>query len=118
MEEQEAFIEELALIVREESIDLVLLAGDVYDSVNPPAAAEQLFYDGISRLSEGGARPIAVIAGNHDHPDRLSAAWPLAARNGIHILGLPSDDVLTLHATRTGETATVLALPYPSESRL
>lgn len=116
--EQEAFIDELAAIVRDQQIDLVLLAGDIYDSVNPPAAAEQLFYDALARLSDQGSRPLYVIAGNHDHPDRLAAAAPLALRLGVTLVGLPESRVHESAIKRTGETAVVFALPYPSESRL
>ncbi|WP_163858269.1 exonuclease SbcCD subunit D [Paenibacillus elgii] len=116
--EQEAFVDELALLVKEQQIDLVLLAGDVYDSVNPPAAAEQLFYDALARLSDQGQRPVYVIAGNHDHPDRLAAADPLAHKLGVTLVGLPEARVHTVDIRRTGETAVLFALPYPSESRL
>lgn len=118
LDEQAAMIDEIIDIARRERVDLVLLAGDVYDSVNPPAAAEQLFYEGVSRLAEGGQRPVAVIAGNHDNPDRLAAAGPLAHEQGITLLGLPTANVQHLRAARTGETAVLFALPYPSESRL
>lgn len=116
--EQEAFIDELAVIVRDQQIDLVLVAGDIYDSVNPPAAAEQLFYDALARLSDQGSRPVYVIAGNHDHPDRLAAAAPLALKLGVTLVGLPEARVYKSAIKRTGETAIVFALPYPSESRL
>ncbi|GGD71549.1 metallophosphoesterase family protein [Paenibacillus nasutitermitis] len=118
LEEQAAFVDELAALVRTEEIDLVLLAGDVYDSVNPPAAAEQLFYEALSRIADGGRRTIAVIAGNHDHPERVAASSPLAAPSGIRLVGLPSDQPLTVDVSRTGERAVIAALPYPSESRL
>ncbi|QHW30446.1 exonuclease SbcCD subunit D [Paenibacillus rhizovicinus] len=118
IEEQAAFVDELASIVKDESIDLILLAGDVYDSVNPPAAAEGLFYDAVARLADGGKRTIAVIAGNHDHPDRVSASAPLAARSGIRLVGMPTDKPLVIDVARTGEQAVIAALPYPSESRL
>ncbi|CAG7639359.1 3',5'-cyclic adenosine monophosphate phosphodiesterase CpdA [Paenibacillus solanacearum] len=116
--EQEAFIDELADIVNSQQIDLVLLAGDVYDTVNPPAAAEQLFYDALARLSDQGRRPVYVIAGNHDHPDRLAAAAPLASRLGVTLVGLPEARVYETCVARTGEQAVLFALPYPSESRL
>ncbi len=116
--EQAAFVDELVQLVEDERIDLVLIAGDIYDSVNPPAAAEQLFYEGLSRLIDGGKRQAAVISGNHDHPDRLAAAAPLAHRHGIRLIGLPVPEVCTLQVARTGETAILAALPYPSESRL
>ncbi|RTE08558.1 metallophosphoesterase family protein [Paenibacillus whitsoniae] len=118
MEEQVAFMDELVDVVRHERVDVVLIAGDIYDSVNPPAAAEQLFYEGIARLSDGGMRQVAVISGNHDHPDRLAASGPLAAAQGITLVGSPISECLSIGVSRTGELARVIALPYPSESRL
>ncbi|MEC0228805.1 exonuclease SbcCD subunit D [Paenibacillus alba] len=118
LEEQTAFVDELVRIVQDEAIDLVLIAGDIYDSVNPPAAAEQLFYEGIARLAEGGKRHVAIISGNHDHPDRLAASGPLAAKQGITLIGLPVADIQSIGIARTGELARLIALPYPSESRL
>ena len=116
--EQEAFVDELARIAEEEAVDLVLVAGDVYDSVNPPAAAEQLYYEALTRLADGGRRAVAVIAGNHDHPERIAASAPLAVRSGIRLVGLPEARPLGIGIPRTGETAVIAALPYPSESRL
>lgn len=118
LEEQTAFMDELVQIVQDQAIDLVLIAGDIYDSVNPPAAAEQLFYEGIARLADGGKRQVAIISGNHDHPDRLAASGPLAAKQGITIIGLPVPDIQSIGIARTGELARLIALPYPSESRL
>lgn len=79
--EQERFLEELVQLADDQQADLILMAGDVYDSVNPPAAAEQLFYDAAARLTEGG-RPMVVIAGNHDQPERVSSITPLVSNRG------------------------------------
>lgn len=137
--EQEAFVRELCQIVEEKRIDLVLVAGDIYDSVNPPAWAEELFYEALERLCAGGQRGVVVIAGNHDHPERIRAAAPLARRHGIVLLGLPketayvsepqeSDDRvrvvdagaswLEMAIPGVDHHAVILALPYPSEARL
>ncbi|GIO05221.1 nuclease SbcCD subunit D [Brevibacillus reuszeri] len=137
--EQAAFVDELARIADERKVDLVLIAGDVYDSVNPPAWAEELFYEALERLSAEGRRAVVVIAGNHDQPERVRAAAPLATKHGIVLLGLPkeapllsSDEVtpdrvrivqggpswLELAVPGCEHNAIVLALPYPSESRL
>lgn len=118
IEEQAQFLDELAQIVKEEKIDAILMAGDVFDTVNPPAEAEQLFYESMSKLSEKGNRPIIVIAGNHDNPDRLSAASPLAFEQNITLIGLPTTDVQEIYLPTVEETLKVGALPYPSESRL
>ncbi|AIQ76004.1 exonuclease sbcCD subunit D [Paenibacillus odorifer] len=115
--EQEQFIDELVEIADFHKVDLIMMAGDVYDSVNPPAASEQLFYEAAARLSSGG-RPLVVIAGNHDQPERVSSVSPLVLRQGITLVGLPTSEPVTVHAARTGEIAKIAALPYPSEARL
>ncbi|MBY0012752.1 exonuclease SbcCD subunit D [Paenibacillus typhae] len=115
--EQEQFIDELVEIADAGQADLILMAGDVYDSVNPPAAAEQLFYDAAARLTAGG-RPLVVISGNHDQPERVASVSPLVRRQGITLVGMPTSEPVTVHAVRTGEIAKIAALPYPSEARL
>ena len=140
IEEQIKFIDELSMIVVDENVDLILIAGDVFDTVNPPAIAEELFYDALNRLSDGGKRGIVVIAGNHDNPERLCAASPLAVGQGITMYGLPKEVLkpnLLQHANQDRviraaagqgwvelrlpncpDPAVVAMLPYPSESRL
>jgi len=117
LKEQEDFVDELVRMADDQQADLILMAGDVYDSVNPPAMAEQLFYEACARLSEGG-RPLVVIAGNHDQPERVASVSPLVTRQGITLVGLPAANAVTIHTPRTGEIAKIAALPYPSEARL
>ncbi|HEX3046788.1 MAG TPA: exonuclease subunit SbcD [Bacillota bacterium] len=134
--EQEQFIDELIDIVQGEDVKLILIAGDVYDTYNPPADAEKLFFDAMERLSDGGKRAVVAIAGNHDSPERLQAANPLAVKHGISLLGYPGEHLpvtkasagvqrissgpgwLELQITGCEERVMVYALPYPSESRL
>nr|MDH3162994.1 exonuclease subunit SbcD [Bacillus licheniformis] len=118
LKEQEDFLEELARIVKDEKIDAVIMAGDAFDTVNPPALAEQLFYESLSALSDKGNRPVVVIAGNHDNPDRLSAASPLTTDHGIHLIGYPRTAPVDIEVASSGEILSVAALAYPSESRL
>ncbi|MFC0299168.1 exonuclease SbcCD subunit D [Geobacillus jurassicus] len=118
MAEQEAFVDELVEIVKKEQIDVILVAGDVFDSVNPPAAAERLFYESLARLSDKGRRPVAVISGNHDHPDRISAARTLMYEHNIFLFGRPQASVCRIDVPSCGETMMLAPLAYPSESRL
>jgi DNA repair protein SbcD/Mre11 len=137
IDEQREFIDCLCKMAEEESIDLVLVAGDVYDTYNPSAAAEELFYDAIERLNGRGKRAVLVIAGNHDNPDRLCAASPLASRNGVILLGYPGSNAGTYKMSSGGIRiadsgpgwlelavpgceyhAVIITLPFPSESRL
>lgn len=133
LEEQERFLEELIDIADEQNVDLILVAGDIYDTSNPPAKAERLFYRSVKKLSADGERPIIVIAGNHDNPDRLVAAGPLAYDHGVILLGKPKSSIETgkygsfqivdsgegfLEIELKGEKVIIITLPYPSEQRL
>lgn len=118
LSEHEQFFDELQEIVVDQKVDAILMAGDVFDSVNPPARAEELFYESMARLSNNGNIPILVIAGNHDHPDRLGAARTLIQKQGITILGYPIMEKVRIHVPGRGQFLNVAALPYPSESRL
>lgn len=137
LDEQEAMLIEINDIAHREEVDLILIAGDVFDTSNPSAAAEQLFYEGIYQLSAGGSRGVVAIAGNHDNPERLKASDPLAEQLGITLLGLPKDipsvsqikidrvrrlaagiGWLELAVPGCDHTAVVVTLPYPSEQRL
>lgn len=133
LQEQEAFLQDFIKIVEEQNIDLIIIAGDVYDTSNPPAAAEKLFYDTLKKLSANGKRLTLVIAGNHDNPERLVAAGPLAMEHGIIMLGTPKTIVQKgkygkhevvdagegyVEIKINGEHAVILAVPYPSEKRL
>ena len=115
--EQREFLEELQNIADEENVDAILMAGDVFDTVNPPAAAETLFYDAAVKLTSRGERPLIIISGNHDNPERLSAARPLAHTSGITIIGFPTTEPVDV-TVRNGQNLSIAALPYPSESRL
>ncbi|UCZ55123.1 exonuclease SbcCD subunit D C-terminal domain-containing protein [Bacillus shivajii] len=116
--EHEQFFDELQEIVEKEKVDAILMAGDVFDSVNPPAKAEELFYESVARLTDHGKRPIMVIAGNHDHPDRLQAARSLVKNQGVHILGYPTEQAVQIRPNGSDQLLNIAALPYPSESRL
>lgn len=133
LEEQEKFLKDFVAIVEEQNIDLVIIAGDVYDTSNPPAAAEKLFYDTLKKLSKNGERITLVISGNHDNPERLVAAGPLAMEHGIIMVGTPKTIVQTgtygqheivdsgegyIELKIKDEKAVILTVPYPSEKRL
>ena len=133
MDEQEKFLEDFVDIVKDNCIDLVIIAGDVYDSSNPPARAEKMFYDTLKKLSDEGERMTLVISGNHDNPERLIASSPLARDHGIVMVGTPKSIVPAgeygknkvlnsgegfVEIEIRGEKAIVLTVPYPSEKRL
>ena len=133
LQEQAEVLDEIVEICDREQVDLVLIAGDIYDTYTPSAEAEQLFYAKIKRVA-GENRAVFLISGNHDDGVRLSAVAPLSGEHGIYVMG----NDRTLFALNTGHRATrathtgkgwavfenatkekvfVGALPYPNEAR-
>ncbi|MEN8121361.1 MAG: exonuclease subunit SbcD [Bacteroidota bacterium] len=92
-EEQQAVLEEIIEIVDNEQVDAIIIAGDLYDTYNPPIESVELFYKTLKRLSKNGKRPVIAIAGNHDSPDRIEAPDPLARESGIILVGYPNTKI-------------------------
>lgn len=93
IEEQQAVLQEICEIADSEQVDAILVAGDLFDTFNPPTEAVDLFYKTLKRLSSNGRRPVIAIAGNHDSPDRIEAPDPLARECGIIFAGYPNSVV-------------------------
>ncbi len=134
LQEQQAVLSEIVSIAEEKQCDLVVIAGDVFDSFIPSAAAEKLFFTFLAALADHGRRGVVAIAGNHDQPERLAASAVLATEAGIFLLGNPnttyvaqkpspfpyivkSGKALHLHLP-CGEEISIAAMPYLSEARL
>lgn len=92
-EEQQAVLEEIVEIAENEQVDAIIIAGDLYDTYNPPIESVELFYRTLKRLSKNGKRPVIAIAGNHDSPDRIEAPDPLARESGIILVGYPNTKI-------------------------
>lgn len=133
IDEQRKFLDDFIEIAKENDIDLVIIAGDIYDSSNPSAIAEKMFYDTLKKISDNGKRLILIIAGNHDNPERLVASAPLAREHGIIMIGTLKTIIDTGNYGRhkiinsgegfieieiNGEKAVILTVPYLSEKRL
>ncbi|MCF6332169.1 MAG: exonuclease subunit SbcD [Draconibacterium sp.] len=93
--EQQAVLQEICEIADHEQVDAVLLAGDLFDTFNPPTEAIDLFYRSLKQLTNNGKRPVVAIAGNHDSPDRIEAPDPLARECGIIFAGYPNSLIPT-----------------------
>ncbi|WP_148572434.1 exonuclease SbcCD subunit D [Nocardioides caldifontis] len=84
IEAQAAFVDHLVDTVVAERVDLVLVAGDVFDRALPPVDAVELAGEALARLASTGVRTV-VTSGNHDSPVRLGANARLADAAGVHL---------------------------------
>jgi exonuclease SbcD len=111
-------IEEVAAIADAESVDLVLVAGDVFDRPIPPVEALSLGLGGLLRLAEG--RPVVALAGNHDSPELFDALAPLLRERGVHVRGAirrPEDGAL-IGPDELGVPAVVATFPFLREGKV
>lgn len=120
--EHQQFLDWLVQTLQQETVDVLLISGDVFDLSNPSAATIRQFYTFLNRASK--ACPdiqIIVTAGNHDSASRLEAPKPLLESSNIHIIGtVPKDeqgnidaDKLIIPLTKEGDVkAWCLAVPF------
>ncbi len=90
LDAQAAFIDHLVAVVREERVDAVAVAGDVYDRAVPPLAAVELFDAALHRLADLKV-PVVMISGNHDSARRLGVGAGLIGKAGIHLRTAPAE---------------------------
>lgn len=134
LEEQKKTCAEIVKIANEKKVDMVVIAGDIYDNFLPSADAEKLVFDTLIELCNNGNRAVIVIAGNHDEPKRLSNASIFAKSHNIYLVGeLKKIDYVDLKnkniypvasgvgniefKTKSGERAVVATMPFPSYYR-
>lgn len=119
--EHAAFLSRIEALLVEEEVDLLLVAGDVYDTVNPSGESQKQLYDALMRFRQ--ARPdlqTILIGGNHDPAGRLEAPASLLSTHGVHVVGAAKrqgeivdlDRHLVEIATPGGESVLVMAVPF------
>ena len=117
-DEHRAVIDEIVGLVGEHSVDLVILAGDLFDTASPPPDAEAMVYRGLLDMARAGAQ-VAVIAGNHDNAHRLGAVAPVFEAAGrVHLVAEPArpDEGGVLRLTMPGgEDVRLALLPFVSQ---
>ncbi len=89
IEEQKQVLNEIVQIALEQNVDVILIAGDLFDTFNPSSESIELFYKTLKQLTRQGTCPVIAISGNHDSPDRIEMPDPLAKECGIIFLGYP-----------------------------
>ncbi|WP_026818063.1 exonuclease SbcCD subunit D [Arthrobacter castelli] len=84
LDAQRRFVDQLVTTVIDEEIDVVLIAGDVYDRALPAVDVVNLLDDALVRITAAGAR-VVLSSGNHDSAARLGFASRLLESGGVHL---------------------------------
>jgi DNA repair protein SbcD/Mre11 len=117
LDEHRRVLGEITAVARDRAVDLVLVAGDLYESAAPSADAERVVLAALLDLHATGAK-VVVIAGNHDNPGRFEAIRPVMEELGITVLGhvaRPETGGVLEHTTAAGERAHLALLPFCSQ---
>lgn len=113
LDEQALAMDRIVALSREAAVDLVVIAGDLYDRAIPPAPAVALFTDTVARLRADGAAVVA-IAGNHDSHVRVSVYDELLTALGVSVRGdwRRAVEPVLVHPRTGGAPVAVYPLPY------
>jgi exonuclease SbcD len=103
--EQKEALKRLVEISNKHKVDMVIIAGDIFNSLVPSAEDEELFYKTIIELSRNGDCAVVALAGNHDDPRRLSNPNIFTDKFGIFLVGYIDD----IHINNTNKNANIYA---------
>lgn len=99
-DEFSGFLDWLSDTIAREGVDVLLIAGDVFDTATPSNRSQELYYRFLCRVSTSCCRHVVVIAGNHDSPSFLNAPRELLRALNVYVIGSmtedPEDEVILL----------------------
>ncbi len=119
IEEHRQFLDWLLTTLQENAVDVLLVAGDIFDTALPSSEATDLYYQFLFQLYDETHAHAVITAGNHDSPTRLAAPREFLRMGRIHVVGLasePTECVLSLPSENP--SVAIAAVPYLSESEL
>lgn len=105
-------------ILKEEKIDGILLAGDVFDRAVPPIEAIELWDSIITRLAMDFKVPLFVVSGNHDGAERLEVGRSMLSESGIHIWGSPHHALQPFEFEGADGRVAICPMPFSEPRRI
>ncbi len=116
-DEFEAFFAWLHKTIVAQNVDVLLVAGDVFDSVYPSHQSQSMYIKFLGTLSTTPCKHVVITAGNHDSAGLIDMHQPLFDGHhlNIHVVGRPSVDREVIVVEVRNEKAVVCAIPYLRE---
>lgn len=115
-EEFEAFLSWLQETISAHKVDVLIVAGDIFDTMTPSNRAQALYYEFLGKVSKLCCEHIVIVAGNHDSPTFLDAPSKVLKFLNVHVIGTACDDlndeVLVLDAIDGTPHCIIAAVPY------
>ena len=105
-------------ILKDEKIDGILLAGDVFDRAVPPIEAIELWDSIITRLAMDYKVPLFVVSGNHDGAERFEVGRSMLSQSGIHIWGSPHHALQPFEFEGSDGKIAICPMPFSEPRRI
>ncbi|HET8641754.1 MAG TPA: exonuclease SbcCD subunit D, partial [Pseudonocardiaceae bacterium] len=116
-DEHRAVLADLVRIAEAEDVDVVIVAGDLFETSTPSPQSQSLVMGTLLQLGADG-RQVIALAGNHDNQELVDKVYgPVLRRLGVHVVGRPKSPAnggLVTVTARCGERAAVAVLPFVS----
>ncbi|MDP4599490.1 MAG: exonuclease SbcCD subunit D [Pseudomonadales bacterium] len=118
LDDQRHVLAQIIDLLKQEAVDVMIIAGDIYDRSVPPADAVKLLDETLHTIVNDLGIPVLVIAGNHDSPERLGFGARQLLQAGLHIAGpLQADINPYIHTDAHGQVV-FYSLPYMDPATL
>lgn len=113
-DEMEAFFSFLRKTIIDRNIDTLIIAGDIYDTMNPNNEAETMYYSFLASILDTPCSDIIVIAGNHDSPSKLVSSSPILKKLHVHVFSSVKD----LEPLILENKAIILPVSFPRDQEI
>ena len=118
-DEHVAFLKWLLVTIKENSVDLLIVAGDVFDTVSPSSSVQKMYYDFLIQVRNAGCQNVIVTGGNHDSPSFLNAPKDILAALNVCVIGNAGenieDEIVIVRDNEENPIAIVCAVPFLRE---
>ena len=119
VEEHTAFLDWLLTTLKSKLIDILLIAGDIFDTSSPNSTSQTLYYDFLIKARDAGCKNIIVVGGNHDSPSFLNAPKHLLKTLNVTVIGNISDsiedEIVVIHDSQGKPSLIVCGVPFIRE---
>lgn len=113
-EEQNAYLDWLSQYIVQNNIDILLVAGDIFDTGVPSTQSQKLYYDFLINLQKTNCKYVVIIGGNHDSPGTINAPKSLLNALSIYVVGKATNDIKeeVFEFKVNGQKIIIAAVPY------
>ena len=112
LDDQRHVLDQIIEHIKNESVDAVIIAGDIYDRSVPPANAVSLLDDVLNTICTELGVPVVLIPGNHDGAERLRFGSKQLSQAGLHIIGELNQITQPVMLSKAGCEVSFYGIPY------